>query len=267
MSIIYDELDRFDRYKSIFSKYERVDVFSTKYSRKIHLGKKKKVLLSKGRNDSLNILPLINRVKQDTNNFIDGVKMVTTHSNDIFWSYYNETCEDTGECFDVAKIDLNSAYWTKAINKGIISKETNDYFESMYFKDVKDKKMARLKAFGSLATVKSHDVYKYGKLQSEFQPLIMNEDFRNIYMGICNDVALDMQTVLSKVNGYYYYWDMIFVSLDKVKEVSNLFNSMGYKFTVEKDKAEIFRSKYISYICCQNINSNKIGVTEYPINN
>lgn len=260
MAILYDDLETYDRYKKDFKRFEYVEVLKTKYSIKINYGKKKIFLTKDNDNQGTNILGLINKVKNDVTKFIDGQEITTTKSNDIFWYYYNELCGKDGQTFEVAKIDLTSAYWTKAINRGIISKETVDYFKGLEFADVKERKSARLKALGSLATVKSTEIYRKGIRQAEYIPLIMNENFRSVYMGICNEVAKDMQTVLGRVNGVYYYWDCIFIIPDSIDEVGKIFKDMGYKFTVEKDTAEVFHSKDISYLYCM-----KTGI-KYPIN-
>ena len=81
MSVVYDDLETYDRYKSTFDKYAKVDVLKTKYSIKIDYNNKKKVLLAKDRNDGTNILGLINRVKEDTKKFINGEKVKKTNKN------------------------------------------------------------------------------------------------------------------------------------------------------------------------------------------
>ena len=252
MGVVYDDIESFSKYKKHFKRFKTVKVTKTKYSIKIDYGKKK-VLLNKGGNEGTNVLGLVNRVKRDAKNYIENVEIKKMYSNDIYWSYYNHNKEvDKLESFDVAKIDLTSAYWTKAINCGLLSKETIDYFEKINFKDVKDKKGGRLKALGSLATVKSTEVYEYGKRSGEYQELIVNENFRSLYMGICNEVANDMKTVLSGVDGIFYYWDCIWVEPQHEERVKELFKSMGYNCTVEKHKAFVVKQKYISYLCCPN---------------
>lgn len=257
--LVYDDIENYKTWKKQFKRFKKVTVLKTKYSIKIIFGKKK-IYLSKGDMGVTNILGLINKVKNDVTKYISSTDIEKTVGSDIFWYYYNENNTDREEKFEVAKIDLTSAYWTKAINSGVISKETQEYFDSLDFSDVKEKKSARLKAFGSLATVKSTEIYEYGKRSKEFIPPIMNENFRSVYMGICKEVSEDMQTVLGKVNGVYYYWDMIFVDIESIEEVGKLFSAMGYNFTIEKDFAEVVESKYISYLYCY-----KTGV-KYPLN-
>ena len=263
--VIYDELENFDTYKDDFKRFQEVKVFKTKYSIKIDYGKKKVFLNKSGNSDEVNILGLINRVKRDAQNYIDKVDFKTTKNNDIFWYLYNDNngiVRDDLEEFEVAKMDLTSAYWTKGINDGIISKDTVDYFNSLDFPSVKEKKDARLKAFGSLATVKSTEVYNYGKKSKKIIPPIVNHLYRALYMSICNEVAKDMQTVLAYFNGIYYYWDCIFIDPQYILEVEKLFDELGYNCTVEKHKAKIFKSPYISYLCCPNKDGELIN---YPI--
>ncbi len=261
MAVIYDNLENFSNYKRVFDRYKNVKVSKTKYSIKIDYGKKKVLLNANNGNDTnVNLLQLISKVKNDTKKYLEGVDMKTVKNNDIFWYYYNELADKDGQRFEVAKIDLNSAYWTKAINCGIISKETVDYFEGLEWESVKEKKSGRLKALGSLATVKNVTEYEYGKVLPDSYDLIFNENFRNIYMWICNEVAKDMQTILGMVNGVYYYWDCVFVDLEAIDKVKEIITSIGYNFTIEKDIAEVFIGQNISYFYCE-----KTGV-KYPIN-
>ena len=257
--LVYDDIENYKTWKKQFKRFNKVTVLKTKYSIKIVFGNKK-VYLSKGDMGQTNILGLINKVKNDVTKYINKESIETVRGSDIFWYYYNENNDKKEEKFEVAKIDLTSAYWTKAINNGIISKETQEYFEGLNFSDIKEKKSARLKAFGSLATVKSTEIYEYGKRSKEFIPPVMNELFRSVYMGICKEVSEDMQQVLGRVNGVYYYWDMIFVELDSTNEVGEIFKAMGYNFTIEKDVAEVVESDLISYLYCY-----KTGV-KYPLN-
>ena len=192
MATIYDSLENFTSYKRDFKRFKEVKVLKTKYSIKIDYGKKKVFLNKDGDNTQTNVLGLINRVKRDAENYINEVPIKKMSSNEIYWSYYNANPELENKSFKVAKIDLTAAYWTKAINIGLISSDTLNYFNNIEFNDAKDKKQGRLKALGSLATVKSVEIYEYGKRQTEFNDLIMNENFCSLYMGICNEVAEDM---------------------------------------------------------------------------
>lgn len=264
MAVVYDKLDNYNKYENLFGRFKDVTVSKTKYSIKIDYGKKKVFLNKDGKSGHSGILTLINKVKKDAQNYLDTVGFDTTKSNDIFWSFFNDESGMLGQGleFEVAKIDLTSAYWTKATNDKVLSKETIGYFNGLEFDNVKEKKGARLRALGSLATVKSTIVYNYGKRSRDVIPNIFNEDFRSLYMGICNGVAQDMQTVLGHVDGIYYYWDCIFVDPSKIKEVERLFKDLGYNCTVEKHTAKVFKSKHNSYFCCPNMKGELI---EYPL--
>jgi len=251
MAVIYDSLESFDKYKREFKRFKNVTVFKTKYSIKIDFGKRK-VFLNKDEQGSTNILGLISRVKRDVDNYIEKVDYQLTRDNDIYWSYYNDETDVINDGFEVAKIDLTAAYWTKAINEGIISKDTVNYFDSLKFDSVKEKKAARLKALGSLATCKSKEVFIYGDKDNIFYPQITNKIYKNIYMWICDAVAKDMQTVLGYCDGIFYYWDCIFVKPEFMDNVVELFDGLGYKCTVEQHEAHIFKSKTNSYLCCPN---------------
>jgi len=259
MAVVYDNLENFNKYKRIFHRYQNVKVSETKYSIKIDFGKKKIFLNAKDNYEGKNsLLTLISKVKRDSQNYLDSIDFKVTKDNNIYWSYYNELATYGDEPFECAKIDLNSAYWTKAINSGLISKETVDYFEGVEWESVKEKKNARLKALGSLATVKKVTNYSYGVRNDDAVELIYNEHYRNIYMWICSEVAKDMQTIMGLVNGVFYYWDCIFVDMDSVKQVEEIITSLGYKFTVEKDIARVFKGNHLDYFFCE-----KTGVKYY----
>lgn len=265
--LLYDNIENYQNYKAEFERFKEVTVYKTKYSIKIDFGKRKVFLGSDNGEEKVNVLQLINKVKRDAKKYIEGTKFKANKDNIIYWSWYNDSSDmiGTGEKdIDLCKIDLTSAYWSKAINEGIISKDTANYFNSLNFGTLKEKKSARLKALGSLATVKSVEIYNNGKRKKDFQKLIFNEDFRNLYMWICNEVANDMQIVLSKVNGIYYYWDCIFVNPKRMDEVVNLFKYMGYKCTIENHKGNLHIGKNISYLCCPNKDGKLI---QYPIEN
>lgn len=261
--VVYDRLESYNIYKRSFKKFKEVRVEKTKYSIKIDYGHKK-VFLKKNVENTTNILPLISKVKNDCNKFINGQKINTVNSSDIFWYYYNEMSRKDGTKFKCGKIDLSSAYWTKALNEKILSKETNDYFNNIKFKDVDEKKASRLAALGSTATVKSVEIYDYGKRRNVIIPPKYDPNLRNLYMGICNSVAEDMQTVMGLVDGVYYYWDMIIVDVANITQVEEIFKALGYNLTIEKHTAEVFIGDKISYLCCPN---KKGKLVEYPIRN
>lgn len=259
--VVYDFLSNYDRYKNTFKNFKNVTVSKTKYSTKIDFGKRKVILTDTNKQENNNeVLKLINLTRKDANNYLVGNEFEKTQSRDIYWYHYNEMLEVDNKTIEVAKIDLNSAYWTKAINEGVIGKETVDFFESIKFENLKNKKKARLKALGSLATVKSIINYEYGKIKNETQRLYYDDNLRDLYLWICNEVSKDMQTLMQLCGGIYYYWDCIFVELDKIEAVKRNIEILGYKFTIENDIAEVFVGKEISYFYCQ-----KTGI-KYPLN-
>jgi len=265
--LVYDDIKNYPKYKQIFGKFKQVKVFKTKYSIKIDFGKKKVFLSRDNDSGNTNILELINRVKNDAAKYIKAKEFKGSKDNIIFWSWFNDTSGVLGDDLqnvDLCKIDLTAAYWTKAINIGLISKSTIEHFEGIQFNSVKEKKAARLKALGSLATVKNVEIYRNGKRDSDFHELIYNQDTKDLYMWVCNEVAMDMQTVLSKVDGVYYYWDCIFVSPNSMQDVKDLFKYMGYRCTVENHKGKVHIGKNISYLCCPNKDGKLI---QYPIEN
>ena len=122
-------------------------------------------------------LKLINLARKDGLKFINEKKQKKIKSVDIeFYKFYDNFSENTK--VKGYKIDLTSAYWVCAINEGIISQETNNFF-----KKCKLDKHARLKALGSFATKKQVQKYDNGKLIFE-EGLIFNENLRNLYLYI-----------------------------------------------------------------------------------
>ena len=276
MPVVHDLLENYDLYKEKFYKFREVKATKTKYTIRLDFGKRK-VILSKDGEPTTNILPLINKVKADAKRYLEGVKHEKILKNEIFWYYYNEDSEilkkiknQDGyyEGIKIAKIDLSAAYWTKACNLGIISKKTSEYFDKLVFESIEEKKKARLKAFGSLATVKSVVIYRYGKRCQKFIPTIKNEEFINLYLYVCDMVSKEMQKVLYHIDAIYFYWDCIFVDPSKINEVIEIFEALGYNCTVENEVANILIAPIHSeFECTKNLENpnKKTKFVTYPI--
>lgn len=222
-------------------------VNETKYTRVIKLNKKRIIfnLTGKAEKESLRLL---NKVKTDAGKFLDGVKLSPIKSNRIKWYYYNDLKgieRPHGECL---KLDLNSAYWTTAQKMEIVAPETLDYYDGIIKdKDDKVKKHLRLKALGSLATIKKIFEYKNGELIK--QDIIVNEQLRNLYLHICNHVSVLMNDMLINNNLVYYYWDCIFIDNNKaLKSVKEYLRDNGYNFHFDTDVYQIFKGAYLSYL-------------------
>ena len=130
------------------------------------------------------------------------------------WSYL-DTSEDlpTDISVPILKVDLNEAYWRKAIQLGIISQETEQAFLDHKFETKKDRKYCRLKALGALATIKRVKAYKYGLPDLIYvdkngiktnEKLKVNMPLRELYMAICEQVSNDMKHLMVNIEGCMY---------------------------------------------------------------
>lgn len=242
----YDLLKYKGEYKTKLSKYPLIKEVSTNYSVRFEIGRRKIMLNETGERNE-DIFTLMNECKNDARKYLksDSPKIVKP-SEEILWCAVNEY-EDLpkGVYEPILKIDLSEAYWRKGVLEGIISKKTEKAFKSLNYSHLKpeeerkQKKLTRLKAFGSLATIKTVKIYKYGKLIDEW--IECEKPLRSLYMAICELVANDMQEIITEVGGLYYYWDCLFVRVKDNKEnkIVKKIQELGYKCTVEKDNATV----------------------------
>lgn len=212
------------------------------------------------------LMKLIKMVKKDCEQykFFDD-KAEEIRENKIYWSMFkNKRFSDNNELF--AKIDLTAAYWTKAINIGLISDKTNDFFNQMEGSP-KEKKLIRLKALGALATVKLKRKYVKGKMVSE--KLTGLEGYsRFLYMYICELVDTDMRFIMDKCEEIvFYYWDCFFVKLKGIDEVTSLIRRLGFDFKFEDEKVQIKVKKNDAEIICESINIETGEMKSYNILN
>jgi len=266
--VVFDKIKNYYKYKRIYNKFKVIKESRTKHTIQINFGKKKVVLSKKGNGNSQNLLNLISKVKRDAILHLQGIKFDTIKNKEIYWYKFNTDFAHLDSPIEVAKIDLSAAYWSKAINIGILSNDTVDYFESYQYENLKEKKDTRLKALGSLGTVKKISEYNYGKKKQMCleDSIIFNYENRELYMYICYLVSEDMMNVLNIVGGYYYYWDCLFVNLEKIEQVKTIFSNLGYNFTVEKEIASINVSKNLSFFECSKTNGSIVKYITYPIN-
>lgn len=147
------------------------------------------------------------------------------------------------------KVDIVSAYWSLAINEGIISDKTINYFNKNKGNFVSSKK-ARLKALGSLATTKIEYRYTNGVRDGEVTLNYVKET-KELYLWICEKIAEVMKAVASIFNKniIYYYWDCLFFDddIDKNKLIS-ICKELGYQVTFETATFLLNRGDYIDEI-------------------
>lgn len=207
----------------------------TNYTRKIKLNRSS-VLFSDDEFDAPE-MKLINLVRDDAKKVSDIPKV---SESDIAW--YESYGMVNGEGYEVYKLDIDSAYWSLGIKKGIISERTNNFFLNNLFKN--GQKKARLKALGSLATKKIITKYDKG-VNVEIEPgklkiTTCNSYNRNIYLNICLEIDMLMRALSVRYFKYarYYYWDCIF--LDKkvdINEVVKYVNEeLGYSCKIDETR-------------------------------
>jgi len=228
-------------------------VKATSYTKQVKVGKKKYMFADKP--TSFQQLKLINLSRTDGLKYLKKKKFKKIISKDIPFYQFNDIFEGN-TIIKGYKIDLTSAYWVMAINEGIISKKTDDFF-----KECKLDKHARLKALGSYATKKHIQNYENGKMTLE-KVEIWNEDLRQLYLYICEKVTEIMQVISNrfKTQSFYYYWDCLFFndSVDPYKVQAHL-KKLGFGSTVETTDFAVIKGKYLSKL----IDINK--KIEYPI--
>jgi hypothetical protein len=209
------------------------ELIETTYTKRINLASNK-FMFADDYNDYRE-LKLINLTKKDCQDFCDKKQISDIHESEIdFYKFYSKNLFNN-EYKHVYKVDLTSAYWTYAVNQGIISKETNDYFLEHEKNFINGGKKARLKALGSCATKKLKTIYK-GGVQEGYPTIIVNDQLRNLYLNICNEIDRVMKSVSIKFSSYciYYYWDCLFLENSvNLKDVQDFIECFGFKSKFE----------------------------------
>lgn len=258
--MIYDTLHNKKEYDSLISSYPVVKVTSTNYSVRYEIGNKRIMLNETGERPA-STFSLMNDCKNDARRYLkQDLPPVVAPQEEILW-YCANSYEDMpqGISEPILKIDLSEAYWRKACQMGIISKKTQKAFKSLLFASYKEEKLCRLKALGSLATIRTIKIYKKGKLVDEY--IECEKPLRNLYLAICELVSQDMQKIITEVGGLYYYWDCVFVRVadNKEQKIVSKIEKLGYKCRVEKDNAVVINNGQCDMLYCEK---SEIG---YPL--
>ncbi len=269
----YDKFDNEDRYKRILQNKENAVVEHTNYSTLYKFGKKRFILNEKGEQDVF-AFHLLNKTRNDAVRYLKQENPpLKERKTDIVWSYLDTEQDLPHEVsVPILKVDLNEAYWRKAIQLGIVSQETEQAFLDHKFETKKDRKYCRLKALGALATIKRVKAYKFGEPDLIYtdkygrktnETLKVNAPLRELYLAVCESVSDDMQNLMMNIEGcMYYYWDCLFIKESDNKQdkmVRQMVQELGYNCTVEKDEAEVldYGDRQV-FICL------KTGI-EYPV--
>lgn len=233
-------------------KHDEFEVVKTTYSRKICTDTYNLVFNSKGEQDT-RVLSLINNVRGDAKKYMDsGFKPTEGH-----FDYFGLIdIPVTGEV--ICKVDIRSAYWTWAVNKGIISKETNNKMLEIY-KDAsaEELKQGRLKALGALATRKYWRKYKGGFIVEDE---VFEEPTKDLYIEINRGIDYLMHEAAGHVDGvFYYYWDCLFMRTKFAKDAVDFFMKKQFEVKVESTILDFVKIGSMGYLICQN--TNKIYMT------
>lgn len=241
MKVINKDLEHFNYFlEQIKAKKIPFKITETNYTKSIEINVKK-FFFSDEKHLNGKVLNLISKVKKDAEFFIEKeYNGKLTKPTNIVW--YAENPKHTDFKGVVYKVDLNAAYWIEAYKMGVISKETLKYYDNIKFKSNKERKQARLKALGSLATIKKIREYdNKGNLISEsikYNPLT-----RNLYLTICKNIGGYLSEYLKEFDAIYMYWDCFFMEhteFEKNKE--NIYRKLkddGFNFTFEIDYIEV----------------------------
>jgi len=202
-------------------------------------------------------LALINLVRQDAKKFIaDGQfddEVLRKVERKISWY---EMVKKPKDGTTIAKIDLNSAYWEQALKIGLITDRTNDFF-IQNFKDLTgvELKKIRLRALGSLATVKRVYYYTEGEL---VQTIPFKQPTRDLYFLICSGIDNLLKRCIFENYDYcyYYYWDCVFVKGKYTKQVVDWFKRQNYDVKFDHDKIRNVKIAGSSYLL--TVDSNKM---------
>lgn len=251
----YSSINHFQNYLySLKNKKRDFEVCYTNYTRKVNVFDKNGnvefscMFNEKGEND-INVLSLINKVKKDAQHYLQLT--LQDHHSDKPITFFD--LFDNPEKYDILyKVDIKSAYWTYALQKGIISEKTNNYFiESYSNKPYKEAKSARLKALGSLATTKRIIKYIKGIPNYESEK-ITTEPTKFLYMDICRGIDDIVRECISEIEGcVYYYWDCIFVAQGFEENVVDFFKSKKFDVGIGQTKMEYIPIGHGGYLLSQ----------------
>jgi len=229
--MLYYTLDSFnDYFQECKAKGEDFELTKTTYTRKLKKDDYTIIFNEEGKKDFLTLC-LINKVRKDARKFI-------SLSQNSYINFFNMV-EMPNPTKLIHKIDIRSAYWNYAIKVGLITEETNKFFEEKWFGyPTKYAKKIRLKALGSLATTKISVNYVNGKRIKDTEE-INTQETKSVYMEICRGIDEMMQECVREVQGcIYYYWDCIFIENEFSQDAIDFFKNKDFDVTVGETKLE-----------------------------
>lgn len=203
----------------------------TSFTKKLKTNHSAIIFNNDGTGDDL-ILSLINKVRNDATKYLQqNEDKIIDNERIYFLDMFDLPIGDE----IIVKVDLTSAYWKFAIMEGIVSRETNDFFNATFDeRSSKEKKSIRLKALGSLATRKEIETFKNGK-SVDWETI--EQPTKRLYMHICRCVDNVMRECKHACDGcIFYYWDCMFVRKQFANDVIAFFKQKQFECKSEETR-------------------------------
>lgn len=228
LSIFFDE-----EFKKLIRTKSDFEYIKTSFTKKLKTSRHTIIFNNDGTGDDM-LLSLINKVRNDAKKYLEKniEKLQSTQHERI---YFVDMFELPKHDEIIVKVDLTSAYWRFAVQEGIISEETNAFFNTTFDdRTGKEKKEVRLKALGALATRKEIETYKSG-VSVDWEPV--EQETKILYMFICRSIDNVMRECKHECNGcIFYYWDCMFVRKEYEKDVINFFAKKQFECKSEETR-------------------------------
>lgn len=126
----------------------------------------------------------------------------------------------------VYNVDINSAYPKALLNLGLISVEL---FNELQVMD----KSKKLKAIGQLATNKTIYVFEKGEQITYYQKT--DEQMRNIWFALCNEVGEAIDECKRNCNTFLFYWfdGIYFTDKDEAQKMIDILKARNFESKLE----------------------------------
>lgn len=231
-----------EEFKKLIDAKKSFEYIRTSFTKKLKTERQTIIFNNDGIGDDL-ILSLINRVRKDAIKFMEANEHKINDNEKI---YFLDMFSLPVENEITVKVDLTSAYWRFSKLENVITKETDDYFNTTFAdRTEKERKEIRLKALGSLATRKQIETFENGK-SVNFE--VDEQQTKRVYMHVCRQVDKIMRDCAFSCEGcIFYYWDCMFVRKQYEKEIIDFFRAKQFECKTEET--------YLSY--------DKIGTKEF----
>lgn len=146
---------------------------------------------------------------------------------------------------EVYNVDINAAYPTALYNLGFITKDLFDELQKM-------DKIKKLKSIGQLATKKTVFEFEKGEQVKVYSKY--NEQMRNVWFAICNEVGEAVEECKVNINSFLFYWfdGIYFTDKSEAEKIIQMLKNRKFesKFEVLKNfKVETGTDNvFISYL-------------------